>query len=448
MTTVADQESTAFHVARYGLSVAAVGLGFSVRWLVAASLGTNFPYLLFYPAIMLAARFGGLGPGIVSTLLSTGLAAFFYMEPTGTLFVTRRVDQVSLPIFLAFGLLITWSSESLRKAERRQRDLAALATERAAAERATAERLAVTRDELVLERKRVTDIVRDIPGVVWQAWGDPGSPAGQRMDFVSEYAYRLLGYESDAWLTSPNFWLSIVHPDDRDRAMREAHELYQAGFGGVIEFRWVGRDGRDVWVESHVRTIQDGGTSIGMRGVALDVSARKQLEVERGELLGAGAGIESRERRVHGDGVTRTADAHQRGARLDADVARRHPRTRARRSRARSHRSQRHGAEPDDRRPARRVAHHVGQVSDGVRSLRSRHAGTPGRRRRASGGGREGRGARIAVARPGGRRRPPTGRSAAPRTGDLESALERRQVHTRWRPRADRRWMALSITWC
>lgn len=275
----------AFPVARYGLAVAAVGLGFGARRLVEPWLGSYFPYLLFYPAIMLAARFGGLGPGALATTLSGGLAAYFYMEPTGTLLPGRATDRVSLPIFIAFGLLIAWSAESLRRAERRQRDLAALATERAVAARTTSDRLAATHDELIVERQRVSDLVRDVPGVVWQAWGDPGSPAGQRLDFVSGYAFRLLGYPPDEWLAAPNFWLSIVHPDDRDRALREVHELYQAGFGGVIEFRWVGRDGREVWVETHVRTIQEGGASTGMRGVALDVTNRKRLELERADLL-------------------------------------------------------------------------------------------------------------------------------------------------------------------
>ena len=105
------------------------------------------------------------------------------------------------------------------------------------------------------------------------------------MDFVSGYAFRLLGYRAEEWLESPNFWLSIVHPDDQARARREAHELYRAGFGGVIECRWIGRDGREVWVESHVRTIQEAGVSVGMRGVALDVTARKRLELERADLL-------------------------------------------------------------------------------------------------------------------------------------------------------------------
>lgn len=285
MPLTESRQSHALFAARYGLSIAAVALGFAVRRLVSPWVGTYFPYLLFYPAIMLAARFGGFGPGAVSTLLSASLAAFFYMAPGHSFYITTPADRVSVPIFIAFGLLISWSSESLRRAEQRQRELATLATERARAEHEIAERLAATRDELLVERLRVNEVVRDVPGVVWQAWGDPGSPAGQRLDFVSGYAFRLLGYQPEEWIAQPNFWLSIVHPDDRDRAMREAHELYQAGFGGVIEFRWIGRDGREVWVASHVRTIQESGTSVGMRGVAFDITARKQLEVERAELL-------------------------------------------------------------------------------------------------------------------------------------------------------------------
>jgi K+-sensing histidine kinase KdpD len=122
---------------------------------------------LFYPGIMLAARFGGLGPGVIATWLSAALAAYFYMEPTGSFRIAHRSDQVSLPLFVAFGFLISWSSESLRRAERRQRDLAVLATARAQAEHEASERLATTRDELLVERKRVDDLVRDVPGVVW-----------------------------------------------------------------------------------------------------------------------------------------------------------------------------------------------------------------------------------------------------------------------------------------
>ncbi|MGE3509518.1 MAG: hypothetical protein AB7N65_11605, partial [Vicinamibacterales bacterium] len=53
--------SHAFHLARYGLAVAAVGLAFSVRALLQSRLRDYFPYLLFDPVFLLAARFGGFG---------------------------------------------------------------------------------------------------------------------------------------------------------------------------------------------------------------------------------------------------------------------------------------------------------------------------------------------------------------------------------------------------
>ena len=272
-------------VGRYLLAGAAVALAAVVRLLMTPLLESTEPYLTFYPAIIMVARYAGLGPGIVASLLSGGLATYFFLEPYGSLRLAHTADRVSMPLLVGFGLIISWFLESLRRAEQRQRELAALATDRARAEHAASERLASTHDELLHERRRVTDVVSDVPGVVWQGWGDPEAPGGQRLDFVSGYAYRWLGYRVQEWLATPNFWLAIVHPDDRDRTIREVHELYGAGFGGVIEFRWIGRDGRVAWVESHVRTIVEGGAAIGMRGVALDVTARKELEIERADLL-------------------------------------------------------------------------------------------------------------------------------------------------------------------
>ncbi|MGE3706535.1 MAG: DUF4118 domain-containing protein, partial [Vicinamibacterales bacterium] len=271
--------------AAYGLAVAIVLLAFWLRLALHAWLGESAPYLLFFPAIMLAARYGGLGPGVLASVLASALCAYYFLPPTRTLVLTHLADRISLPVFTAIGLLMSWSAESLRRAERQQRALAAVAVERARGEHAASERLVRTHDELLEERKRVNDLVADVPGVVWQAWGDPGSPEGQRMDYVSGYAFRLLGYHPDDWVDTPNFWLTLVHPVDRDRTQREVHELYAAGFSGVVEFRWLGRDGRVVWIESHVRTILDAGSPVGMRGVALDITARKQLELERADLL-------------------------------------------------------------------------------------------------------------------------------------------------------------------
>ena len=127
---------------------------------------------------------------------------------------------------------------------------------------------------------RTLALLDGIPGVVWEAYGRPDA-SQQRIDFVSPSVETMLGYSVEEWLATPNFWLSIVHPDDRDRAAGVAAEAFTRGETHVNQFRWMTKDGRAVWVESHSTVIQDdAGVPIGMRGVTLDITARKQTEDE------------------------------------------------------------------------------------------------------------------------------------------------------------------------
>ncbi|MBA3242202.1 MAG: PAS domain S-box protein, partial [Acidobacteria bacterium] len=87
------------------------------------------------------------------------------------------------------------------------------------------------------ERQRLRDIVSNVPGVVWETWGMPDA-ANQRMDFVSDHVEEMLGYTVEEWLSTPNFWLSIVHPEDREHAAREARRKFESGLGGTSSFRW------------------------------------------------------------------------------------------------------------------------------------------------------------------------------------------------------------------
>src|SRR6185503_8383520 len=109
--------------------------------------------------------------------------------------------------------------------------------------------------------------------------------ATQRIDFVSGHVEQMLGYSQDEWLSTPNFWLTIVHPDDKERAAREAAALFASGQGGSSRFRWLHKDGREVWVEGHSVVVCDETGPIGMRGVTMDITAGVHAEIERAELL-------------------------------------------------------------------------------------------------------------------------------------------------------------------
>ena len=158
--------------------------------------------------------------------------------------------------------------------------VAAVTTERRVAEEEKW-RLA---SQLELHRKRVEDIVAHVPGVVWEAWGKPDA-GNQRIDFVSSHVEKMLGYSEEEWLSTPNFWLTIVHPDDKERAAAEAAAIFASGKGGSSRFRWMHKDGREVWVEAQSIVVCDESGPVGMRGVTMDITTAVKAEIERADLL-------------------------------------------------------------------------------------------------------------------------------------------------------------------
>lgn len=62
---------------RYIVAVLVVGVAFVVRAEVLQPLGNSVPYVTFYPAVMLAAQYGGLSAGLVATVLSGALVMFW-----------------------------------------------------------------------------------------------------------------------------------------------------------------------------------------------------------------------------------------------------------------------------------------------------------------------------------------------------------------------------------
>lgn len=129
-------------------------------------------------------------------------------------------------------------------------------------------------------RDRALALLDGIPGVVWEAYGRPDA-AEQRMAFVSPYVETMLGYSVDEWLATPNFWLTIVHPEDRDQAAAAAAAAFVRGDAHTNQFRWLTKDGRVLWVEAHSTVIRDAaGVPVGMRGATFDISFRKRTEEE------------------------------------------------------------------------------------------------------------------------------------------------------------------------
>jgi two-component system sensor kinase FixL len=85
------------------------------RLVAGSSVGDNVPFLQFVPAILIAAWYGGAGPGLLATGLGALAAMYFFLPPDGFT-VGGRADLMSLALFVATGLGITGLNHQLRTA--------------------------------------------------------------------------------------------------------------------------------------------------------------------------------------------------------------------------------------------------------------------------------------------------------------------------------------------
>ena len=66
---------------QYAFAVLVVILAWLLREFVSPILGERVPFILFYPTVVLAAWFGGLGPGLLTTALSVLIAWYVFIPP-------------------------------------------------------------------------------------------------------------------------------------------------------------------------------------------------------------------------------------------------------------------------------------------------------------------------------------------------------------------------------
>ncbi|HZR23976.1 MAG TPA: DUF4118 domain-containing protein [Vicinamibacterales bacterium] len=76
--------------------------------------------LLFFPAVFLPALYGGYGPSIVATILSTLSLAYFLIPPRYS-FDIGIDDAVRLAVFAVIALATSWLSSGLRRTEAMRR---------------------------------------------------------------------------------------------------------------------------------------------------------------------------------------------------------------------------------------------------------------------------------------------------------------------------------------
>ena len=132
----------------------------------------------------------------------------------------------------------------------------------------------VTR-EVLSELSRLRGLVEDLDAIVWEVDAATGD-----FSFVSEGATTIVGFTPAEWTSDSGFWVDHVHPDDRDRTLREFRAASSIpGALHELEYRFRARGERIIWLRQvgHVVTDLEGGPTI-VRGLMHDITSRKAIE--------------------------------------------------------------------------------------------------------------------------------------------------------------------------
>ena len=106
--------------------------------------------------------------------------------------------------------------------------------------------------------------------------------------------YELLGLEPGSAPATYELWSRHVHPEDLERAKRGVREALVSKSRYRDEYRVIRADGAERWVEVQGLTLQQGGRSVRMVGVIMDVTERRLAEAR---LLAAQSALREADRR-------------------------------------------------------------------------------------------------------------------------------------------------------
>ena len=242
-----------------GVAVLATAVCLLIRWPLWPVLGDAVPHMTFFPAVMIAAYFGGLWPGMLATVLSAVAANYFLTKQLPSFHVTSVSNVAALILFVLVGTIVSGLCELLHQARRRL-----VADERRRAEEA-----------LSHERYLLNALMDNLPDNIYF------KDAAGRFLRINKALTTYFGLSDPAQAIGKTDF-DFFTEEHAQPAYADEQEIIRTGHpvvGKEEKETWL--DGRVRWVSTTRMPFRDkDGSIIGTFGVARDITRLKLTEGE------------------------------------------------------------------------------------------------------------------------------------------------------------------------
>ncbi len=121
-------------------------------------------------------------------------------------------------------------------------------------------------------------ILEQLPAIVYI---DPVEPGPVPSLYVSPRIEMMLGVDPESARSDPNWWLDLLHPDDRERVSSESDRTDITGEPFNVEYRMVGPNGREIWVHDEAVLVKDAdGKPLFWHGMFHDITEQVHIREE------------------------------------------------------------------------------------------------------------------------------------------------------------------------
>ena len=244
-----------------GVTLATVGCRLAIGHV--SPTGESGQLLLVLP-IIISAYAGGLGPGLLATLVAALCADYFFIDGRGFSFdvSVRSVEWITL---VASGVLISNLCQKLHRSRLRiLEEMAGLEqAEAALRERATA-------------HERLSAIVATAPGVVYSFRLRPDGTSC--LPYASATVGNLVDLDPDTLARDATPAFDRMPAEDAARVRASIAYSASTLTSWRDEFRVRHSDGRERWIEGHSVPQREEDGSIVWHGMLNDVTERKRVE--------------------------------------------------------------------------------------------------------------------------------------------------------------------------